>query len=101
MRAPVPARPVACLALAVTVTLAARAAAEPGGDIALDAFRPALDTHGYVTADGTGLTPPGEVASACTRRGRTGSCASRAMARATRCATCCRRPWSPRSACRD
>src|SRR5688500_8482922 len=62
MRAPVPARPVACLALAVTITLAARAAAEPGGDIALDGFRPALDSHGYVTVDGTGLTPPGEVA---------------------------------------
>ncbi|HVK76712.1 MAG TPA: OmpA family protein [Kofleriaceae bacterium] len=61
MRARLPARPVACLVVALSLA-AARAHAEPGGDIALDAFRPALDTHGYVTVDGAGLTPPGEIA---------------------------------------
>lgn len=38
------------------------ARAQHGGDIALDGFRPALDTQGYVTVDGAGLTPSGQVA---------------------------------------
>ncbi|MBZ0230820.1 MAG: hypothetical protein K8M05_00590, partial [Deltaproteobacteria bacterium] len=40
----------------------AAAAAQSGGDIALDGFRPALDTNGYVTVDGAALTPPAQVA---------------------------------------
>jgi outer membrane protein OmpA-like peptidoglycan-associated protein len=38
------------------------AAAQSGGDIALDGFRPALDTNGYVTVDGAALTPPSQLA---------------------------------------
>lgn len=56
---------VVCLFVAVpaVVLVSPRpAAAQTGGDIALDGFRPALDTNGYVTVDGAALTPPAQVA---------------------------------------
>ena len=49
--------PVCLLAALPTV-----AVAQSGGDIALDGFRPALDTNGYVTVDGAALTPPAQLA---------------------------------------
>ncbi len=58
------ARPLALLLVCpgLALGLPAAATAQSGGDIALDGFRPALDTNGYVTVDGAGLTPPGQVA---------------------------------------
>ncbi len=50
------------LCVVAIVALAGDASAQGGGDIALDGFRPALDTNGYVTVDGAALTPPAEVA---------------------------------------
>jgi outer membrane protein OmpA-like peptidoglycan-associated protein len=44
------------------LAVAGVAEAQNGGDIALDGFRPALDTNGYVTVDGAALTPPAQVA---------------------------------------
>jgi outer membrane protein OmpA-like peptidoglycan-associated protein len=52
---------VVCLLSAITTT-SRTASAQSGGDIALDGFRPALDTNGYVTVDGAALTPPAQVA---------------------------------------
>src|SRR5688572_8140107 len=45
-----------------SMSAAAPVEAQPGGDIALDAFRPPMDTSGYVTVDGAATTPPGTVA---------------------------------------
>ncbi len=56
---------VVCLLVAVSAVALVPprpAAAQSGGDIALDGFRPALDTNGYVTVDGAALTPPAQVA---------------------------------------
>jgi outer membrane protein OmpA-like peptidoglycan-associated protein len=52
---------VVCLLSAIPA-IPTTARAQSGGDIALDGFRPALDTNGYVTVDGAALTPPAQVA---------------------------------------
>lgn len=52
----------AVLVVCVLSAIPATAAAQSGGDIALDGFRPALDTNGYVTVDGAALTPPAQIA---------------------------------------
>lgn len=52
----------AVLALAFALAIHGTASAQSGGDIALDGFRPALDTNGYVTVDGAALTPPAQIA---------------------------------------
>ncbi len=56
------ARVLAAVCPSLLLGLPAAATAQSGGDIALDGFRPALDTNGYVTVDGAALTPPGQVA---------------------------------------
>ena len=44
------------------MVVAGEAAAQRGGDVALDGFRPPMDTSGYVTVDGAATTPPGALA---------------------------------------
>lgn len=51
----------AVVVAAIIPAAPATAVAQSGGDIALDGFRPALDTNGYITVDGAALTPPAQV----------------------------------------
>jgi OmpA-OmpF porin, OOP family len=49
------------LLLAVVILSPSLAAAEPGGDIDLQAFRPAMDSRGFITVDASQVLGPGEL----------------------------------------
>jgi len=48
-------------ALVITLALATRAAAQPAGNVTLDAFRPALDARGYLTVNASQVLGHGEL----------------------------------------
>jgi outer membrane protein OmpA-like peptidoglycan-associated protein len=47
-------------AIVIVCALATTASASPGGDIPIDAFRPAVDSRGFVTVDGAAVLDAGQ-----------------------------------------